>query len=294
MVFKMIISGLLGAGLLAASAPVHADPCAKKKDPAERIICQMAAAKTPAEADALTPSLGKLKSAATKQIKKVLGESKNGQLRAAVACAMPMLGADATSLIPDVLRLLNDQYPPVRRCALRTVGAISPAAMPALPLVLDSLDHKDIKVQIQAMEALGAIWPVAPVAISDMVRVLEGKRDKRIKYGAVEFLAHFGALASMAVPSLRKAMFAPDPKLQAGAVAVVAAMAPASWTELPSLIKLAGDKKYDPEVRKAAAAAMAKMGRYGKKYEPGVKDALKSEGAPTAELKAAMEAFNAK
>ncbi len=292
MIREKIRQGLLASALIMAAAPLaaQAEPC-KQKDQAERIVCQMSAAKGQAAADKLSAELGKLGEPAVKHIAKVLKESKNGQVRAAVACAVESIGKGAPKLVPALVRVLNDQYAPVRTCALRAVAAIGPAALAALPQVQRCLSHKDIQLQLQALRTLGALWPVAPGAIPQLVKVLDGKRDKRLKYQAAENLARYGALAITATSALRKAMFAPDPKLQGLAVAVVAAMAPASWTELPSLIKLASEKKHDAAVRKAAAAAMAKMGKHGKKHQEAVKKALKSEGAPKAELNAALKAF---
>ncbi len=289
----IIISGLIVTDLMCVGAPAWAAPCAQK-DAAERIICQMGTAKTRAEADALSGPLGKLGATSLPLIKKVLKKSKNGQVRSAVACSVESIGPKATALILDLVRVLNDTYVPVWLCALRGVAAIGPPAMAAIPQVVRSLDHKDIDVQIQAVKTMSKLWPTAPGSIPALVKILDGKRDKRLKYGVARILAKYGALADVAKPALRKAMFAPDAKLQGLAVAVVASMVPASWTEIPSLIKLSSEKKHPAEVRLAAAAALTRMGKYGKKHEEALKKALKSEGAPKKQLEAALKAMEAK
>lgn len=269
-----------------------AAPCTQK-DPAELLTCKMATAKTQAEADVLIPELAKLGDKALPAIEKVLKSSKNGKQRAAAACTVEKIGPRAAPLVSGLLRVMSDEYVKVRLCALRGLQAVGPAALAAMPALRRSLGAKEIQVQIQTIKTVAALWPTVPAIIPQLVGILDGKRDKRLKYGAARILANYGAMAMMAIPALRKAMFAPDPKLQGLAVAVVDAMAPASWTECPSLLKLVALPKLDPGVRKAAAVALGKMGNYAKKFKPTLEEALKVEGAPTAEIQAAIKAVTA-
>lgn len=288
MINKASICSALSALMICLPA-AWAAPCAEK-DPARQLACKMAGAKTQAEADAFIPELAKLGDKAVPVIQKVLKESKNGKQRAAAGCTVEKLGPRAVSLVPELARVLSDEYVQVRLCALRGLQAVGPAAMASLPALLRSLTAKEIQVQIQTVKTVGALWPTVPAVIPHLVGILDGKRDKRLKYEATRILARYGAMAMMAIPALRKAMFAPDPTLQGLAVAVVDAMAPASWTESPSLLKLVVLPKLDPSVRKAAAVALGKMGKYAKKFKPTLEDALKVAGAPRAEIQAAIKA----
>ena len=289
---KTSICGIMAALLLCSSA-AWAAPCAQK-DPAAKLACKMASSKTQAEADALIPELAKLGAKALPTISKVLNKSKNGKERAAVACTVEVMGAPAASVAPELGRVLNDQYVKVRLCALRGLAKVGPMAAVALPPLRRCLAGKDLNVQLEALKTLAILWPVVPAVIPDLVKILDGKRDKRLKYASAQILVKYGALAMMSIPSLRKAMFAPDPQLQGMAVAVVDAMAPASWTESPSLLKLIANPKADAGVRKAAAVAMGKMGKFSKKFKPSLETAMTVEGAPVPELKAALKAVSGK
>ena len=289
---KTLPCGLMAVFLL-CSPVAWAAPCAQK-DPAAQLACKMGSSKTQDEANALIPELAKLGAKALPTISKVLKSSKNGKERAAVACTVEVMGATAATVAPELGRVLQDEYVLVRLCALKGLAVVGPWGATAISSIRRSLEGKDLNVQLQALKTIDRLWPVMPVIIPDLVKILDGKRDKRLKYASAQILAKYGALAMGAIPSLRKAMFAPDPKLQGLAVAVVHAMAPASWTESPSLLKLIANPKADAGVRKAAAVAMGKMGKYSKKFKPSLEEAMKIEGAPVPELKAALKAVTGK
>jgi HEAT repeat protein len=49
------------------------------------------------------------------------------------------MGADAKDAVPQLVRLLDDPDPAVRKAAARTLGRIGPAAQEAVPALMKSL-----------------------------------------------------------------------------------------------------------------------------------------------------------
>jgi len=96
-------------------------------------------------------------SAATKGLK-----SSEVEARVNACTELAKAGPGAAAAVPDLIPLIKDPDPLVRRLAVYALGQIGPKASSAIPAIKESLNDRDNSVVQNAVIALRAIDPNAP------------------------------------------------------------------------------------------------------------------------------------
>ena len=97
--------------------------------------------------------------------------------------------------------------------ALTQLKQLGPAAVEAVPTLIEVLDQGEDAYRSSAAMALAAIGPAAREAIPALLRALAS--DDRYTYGSSAYaLGMMGPAARAAIPDLRKALGDPDPRLR--------------------------------------------------------------------------------
>src|SRR5581483_5555775 len=86
--------------------------------------------------------------------------------------ALGYLGPIAKDAVPDLIRLIGDPDPEIRRSAIDALGLLGPPAAPATPMILAALKDPDHPVRKLAVISLGRIARPDP-RIPEIVAALE-------------------------------------------------------------------------------------------------------------------------
>jgi HEAT repeats len=120
---------------------------------------------------------------------------------------------EALNTLPGVQIYFNPAA--VRRAsAAQSIGALGPAAKPAVPALVQALKGKDASVHQAAISALGNIHSDPDLVIPLLIGYLE---DDNLNDEAALALANYGSLAKAAVPKIIPLLHAPDKDAQAAA-----------------------------------------------------------------------------
>jgi HEAT repeat protein len=144
--------------------------------------------------------------------------------------------------------LTGDQYSGIR---WKAAEALAKIGTPAVPALMEALDHPDEDIRWKAAVTLGEIGD--PRAIPSLVELL-GDRDRFVRSRAEYAL---GLMGAPAVGALQDAVSRGDSDSRRGAVAALAKIQDPAATE--SLVLALGDPSN--EVRQDAIAALAARGR---------------------------------
>lgn len=91
------------------------------------------------------------------------------EMREAAADALGRIGEPA---VPELVRMLQDPDPALRRQAADVLARIGPRAGAAVPQLTLALDDADPQVRRSAARALGQIGPDAAAAVPTLMRIL--------------------------------------------------------------------------------------------------------------------------
>jgi HEAT repeat protein len=144
-------------------------------------------------------------------------QSKNSEVRSAVAGALARRGAAAAWAVPELARAVADEDSSVRDSAIGALAAIGPAAAlsgPAIARAAETDDHAYVRVT--AAHALWRLGVSTDVALRALARTIEEGDDWRgeLREQAASYLGNFGAAA---VPVLEKALRDPEPSVRVAA-----------------------------------------------------------------------------
>jgi HEAT repeat protein len=165
----------------------------------------------------------------------------------------------------------------VRLGAIQALGGFGAAAAPAIPLLVDILEHGDALSRGFAMNALAQLGPTAKPAVAALVARLRRKHDpdeaaalsrlnelrgwslaENSTVFAIMALAALGPDAQAAVPPLIEALADPDPTLRRMAAHTLAEIGPTAHAAIPALVARLSDP--DPSVGSSAAGALGTLG----------------------------------
>ncbi|MBA4068176.1 MAG: hypothetical protein C0501_31645 [Isosphaera sp.] len=124
---------------------------------------------------------------AAADVRSGLGD-KNGQVRAAAAASLVLVGPAAADL-PGLQKLLRDPAADTRAAAAACIGRLGPAGKEAVPGLVRLLDDKEGAVRAAAAAALGEVGPAAREAVGKL-RELRG--DPQAGRAAVKALEKLG------------------------------------------------------------------------------------------------------
>jgi HEAT repeat protein len=150
------------------------------------------------EAANILANLGPSGSAATAALKESF-KDENGFVRAHAALAVWQITAEANTIVPLLINLLDHNDRDVRHIAAYALGRIGRAAEPAIPALVKRFDDEYHVNVVAASKALGRI---GPASIPAVVRFLNAQgKSPWARKQAVFSLWQMG---SVAVPSLEK------------------------------------------------------------------------------------------
>src|SRR5947209_14403141 len=100
-------------------------------------------------------------------------------VRAMAVIGLGELGAaDATGVVPALPGAIHDGCDQVRRRAVRSLGDLGHASLPALPHLISALRDPVTCVRLEAMSALGRIGPDAEPAVPFLVSMLADEETR--------------------------------------------------------------------------------------------------------------------
>ena len=155
--------------------------------------------------------------------------------------------------LPQLVEALKDQEDFVCEAAADALGRMGPAAVKALPQLVEALKEEEI-LRKSAADALGEMGPAAVEALPQLVEALKDDKEEMVREAAADALGKMGQAAVEALPQLVEAL--KDDKEERVRAAAAGALAVEA---LPQLVEALKDDK-EEMVREAAAHALGKMG----------------------------------
>lgn len=154
----------------------------------------------------------------------------------------------ASSSLPSLLELLRDksQLTEVRWNAARTSGKIGPAALSAVPDLIDAMTDKEPTIREHSAEAIGDIGPVAAEGVPALIKVLTDD-DPRVRRDAVRSLGNLGPAAQKAVPAIKKLLLDPVDRVKEAILPALKAIAPEEAAAIEAQIAKEKAKKATPK-----------------------------------------------
>ncbi len=192
-------------------------------------------------------------------------EDPNVQMRAAIA--LGTFGPYAETAVPALTEMFNFANGEGRAQIIDLVARLGPMAIPAL---VDALKSTDVDIRRGACQALGQIGPQASVAVASLVQLLS-EPGYDVSFEAAYSL---GSIGAPAVPALLEV-------IESGSESTRSLVVHKSFLKLPSdvdpskpLATLLADSSQKPDVRRAAAEALGKLGQRATDAIPALIQAL--------------------
>ncbi len=173
--------------------------------------------------------------------------------------ALVALGADARPALLSLCAALRDRNPAARRKAAEAIGNIGPGARDmARRDLIDALRDADPDVAAAATAALAKTGPPSVAEAPTLQVLLQDKAEPARRF-ALNGFRDLGPNAADFVPYLEDSVAGDaSPALRRLAISALCRMAPAAPRTADAFTRALADG--DAEVRRAAAAALAKMG----------------------------------
>jgi len=206
---------------------------------------------------------------------KVALEHKQAEVRSLGLQAVARLGALGRGLAPQVLPLLEDAEPVIRKFAIATTATLDAKGREAaVPLLAKRLKDDSASVRISAVNALADFGPLAAGAAGDLAAA-SADEDSDVRQTAIAALAELGPAGIAAKATLLSTVG--DSKasddLRSGALAAQVAIAPAAPETSAALLKLLDEKSgelresaahFAPRLKAASPAIIAKLAALAK------------------------------
>lgn len=191
------------------------------------------------------------------------GRLSDPALRGRVLEILGAIGPAARPALDDMIRALADPDPMIRgdaAVAVAALGSDAAAAVPALENILTG-DGATPATKYPAAYALGRIGPAAKPAL-DALRALTTSSDEVLAtvavWAAIKIDPQDAALLEKAIPALRKAARAEQEIVRLEAVVALGDIGPAAASAIP-ILELVSEEDAARTVRAAAAEALAKI-----------------------------------
>jgi HEAT repeat protein len=193
------------------------------------------------------------------------------QSRVMPIVALGRIGPESRAAVPALILALRDGRAQVRREAIRSLGAIGPAASPAQGEIARIMtESKDDRLSLAAAEALGRIGMAALPTLQELFR----HQDPDIRVRAATALGAVGPAAAAVVPELLVALKASEDDLRAAAAAALGKVSSVKSARVVIAAMIEAVKDESPLVRKAVAAALSKIGASDNRVIPALLNLL--------------------
>jgi HEAT repeat protein len=183
-------------------------------------------------------------------------------LRGRVLEILGAIGPAATPAVDDMIKSLDDADPAVRSDAAVALAAIGPDAAAAVPSLTKMLaDEAAPAARFPAAYALGRIGPAAKPAL-EQLRALTTSPDEVMAtvalWSTLKISPEDRSLFAQAIPALRKAVRAEREIVRLEAAVALGEIGAAAESAIP-ILELVSEEDPSKPVRAAAAAALAKI-----------------------------------
>lgn len=170
--------------------------------------------------------------------------------------ALCILGTQAVSALPELVRLMNDSSrPETARRAAGSLRALGTNSLPALLAVVDNPNHPCRTSAILALEIMGRdIGPGMAPALPYLVQCLDPTNGVGVPGWAARALGEFGFASQTVVPALADCLKRRDKYLRITCAKALAGIGEPASSALPALTNALADP--DPEVSTAASNAI--------------------------------------
>ncbi len=183
-------------------------------------------------------------------------------LRGRVLEILGAIGPAAKPAVDDIIKSLADADPAVRGDAAVAIAAIGPGAAAAVPSLVKMLgDEAAPAARYPAAFALGRIGPAAKPAV-EQLRALAMSSDEVLStvalWASLKITPEDSSLFDQAIPAFRKAVRAEREIVRLEAAVALGEIGTAAASAIP-ILELVSEEDSSKLVRAAAAAALAKI-----------------------------------
>jgi HEAT repeat protein len=183
-------------------------------------------------------------------------------LRGRVLEILGAIGPAAKPAVDDIIKSLADADPAVRGDAAVAIAAIGPGAAAAVPSLVKMLgDEAAPAARYPAAFALGRIGPAAKPAV-EQLRALAVSSDEVLStvalWASLKITPEDSSLFDQAIPAFRKAVRAEREIVRLEAAVALGEIGTAAASAIP-ILELVSEEDSSKLVRAAAAAALAKI-----------------------------------
>ncbi|MFM9197332.1 MAG: HEAT repeat domain-containing protein [Planctomycetia bacterium] len=191
------------------------------------------------------------------------GRLSDPALKGRVLEILGAIGPAAKPALDDMINALGDTDPSIRGDAAIAIAALGPDAAAAVPALENILTGGGATpaTKYPAAYALGRIGPAAKPALEEL-RSLTTSSDEVLAtvavWAALKIDPQDAALLEKAIPALRKAARAEQEIVRLEAVVALGDIGPAAASAIP-ILELVSEEDAAKTVRAAAAAALAKI-----------------------------------
>lgn len=197
---------------------------------------------------------------------KIENALQNKEVRHFATRVIHRLGANAAPAVPALVAALqqpveNEDDAMFRKEVQLSLAAIGPAAQPAVPELIKSLDADDQEIRGTACYALGKIGPDARDAARPLVQKIRQSDEvgkTAMVWALLQIVPRSERLVAFAAPLLIEALNSDREVVRAEAASALGDLGDPAKPAVPRLKQLLEDES--PMVRKAAAAALKKLG----------------------------------
>jgi hypothetical protein len=173
-------------------------------------------------------------------------------VRLEAVCALEVMGPDAATAVPDLVKAGGSADRCVRCAAAQALAQVGPMALPDLGLALSSDDARERESAVLAIHMMG---PEAWAGMTDRLEACMADASPSVRVRAARaWLAIPGAPADRAVSALQSVLRSGDVEATLGAVQTVLCLRLGTPRVLRALEWLMGQG--DPKVRGAAECAL--------------------------------------
>jgi HEAT repeat protein len=213
---------------------------------------------------------------------KLLGPAHPPKLRLEAAMALSSIGPAAVTALPELMDILDKKDPVVMPGAIFAVGRLGPAGKPAEKKLKDIASREDPFSRVISTWALCKIQPENQKLLADSMPILVTAlldKEQRTQSAATKCLIDLKPRASILMPAISKIADGANTETTKNIVEVVADAGP---TAVPILIKALDVESLRPRV----AVILGRLGPEAKDAAPALASILEKDKTPAARREA--------
>ena len=185
-------------------------------------------------------------------------------------------GAD--DAVPALVDVLEDDYEPLRRNAIYTLGAIgAPAVKPLIDALAAKKEAFDMEPILHICDAAHGLAAIGASAVPALMNVLEDEREN-VRASAAYALGEMGPVAAEAVDGLIALLTDESEEVRRHATSALGMIKEPVSKTVPALVRVLEDRE-DTDLAFFAAQALTRIGPDAVEAIPALREALVSDSA---------------